>query len=312
MRIAYVEDNPTNLALVERVCGMNRHTVVAYSEGEIALQQLVREKFDLILMDVELAGEISGLQVVRHLRRVGLKTPIVAVTAYAMMGDRERCLEAGCNDYLPKPLPINDLLVMLAKYDAITAAGAKPAPVVEAAPLVAPAQEQRAPAAAGKVEQPVTPAPSVPPVPPAPAAAPVPMPAQPVTASVETPAKPVPEVPPNVVGAVPSPAGPKPGVDIPAGSVPASPSAAGSAEALPLAPRPGLDGAAGPAPASSPGAASAEAPPAVPKPDVDAAAEPLPAVLPSAGNAKAPPAAPQLSADAPAKSDEVAPVKHTP
>ena len=101
MRIAYVEDNPTNLALVERICGMNHHTVVSYSEGEVAIQQLVREKFDLILMDVELAGEIGGLQVVRHLRRVGLKTPIVAVTAYAMMGDRERCLEAGCDEYLP-------------------------------------------------------------------------------------------------------------------------------------------------------------------------------------------------------------------
>src|SRR5512140_1868540 len=124
MRIAYVEDNPTNLALVERICGMNHHAVVSYAEGEVAIQQLVREKFDLILMDVELAGEIGGLQVVRHLRRVGLKTPIVAgityaVTAYAVMGDRERCLEAGCNDYLPKPLPINELLLLLAKYESV-------------------------------------------------------------------------------------------------------------------------------------------------------------------------------------------------
>src|SRR5262245_46582850 len=117
MRIAYVEDNATNLALVERVASMGRHVVVPYSEGEVAAQELLREKFDLILMDVELAGEMGGLQVVRRLRESGLKTPIIAVTAYAMMGDREKCIEAGCNDYLPKPLPINELIMMLAKYD---------------------------------------------------------------------------------------------------------------------------------------------------------------------------------------------------
>ncbi len=117
MRIAYVEDNPTNLALVERVAGMNHHVIVSYQEGEIALEELPKETFDLILMDVELAGDVGGLQVVRKLRADGMKTPIVAVTAYAMMGDRDRCLEAGCTDYLPKPLPINELLALLAHYD---------------------------------------------------------------------------------------------------------------------------------------------------------------------------------------------------
>src|SRR5690348_12851937 len=106
MRIAYVEDNPANLALVERVAGMNRHLIVSYNEGEVAMKELIHERFDLILMDVELAGEVGGLDVVRSLRKSGLKTPIVAVTAYAMMGDRDKCLEAGCDDYLPKPLPI--------------------------------------------------------------------------------------------------------------------------------------------------------------------------------------------------------------
>lgn len=118
MRIAYVEDNSTNLHLVQRVASMNQHVVVNYTEGEVALNELSYEKFDLILMDVELAGEMNGLQVTRALRARGLTTPIVAVTAYAMMGDREKCLEAGCNEYLPKPLPIAEFLMMLAKYDA--------------------------------------------------------------------------------------------------------------------------------------------------------------------------------------------------
>jgi CheY-like chemotaxis protein len=161
MRIAYVEDNPTNLALVERVANIGHHSVVPYSEGEIAAQELLREKFDLILMDVELAGEMGGLAVVRKLREGGLQTPIIAVTAYAMMGDREKCIEAGCNDYLPKPLPINDLLAMLAKYDAAlrepavaqpvqAAASSTPIPSVPSTPLTsqgaAPVQTEIAPA----------------------------------------------------------------------------------------------------------------------------------------------------------------------
>lgn len=118
MRIAYVEDNATNLALVERVIRITKHELVTYDEGEIALEALQRESFDLILMDVELAGEMDGLEVVRVLHEKGLTTPIVALTAYAMMGDRDRIIAAGCDDYLPKPLSINDFLSLLARYEA--------------------------------------------------------------------------------------------------------------------------------------------------------------------------------------------------
>ncbi len=153
MRIAYVEDNATNLALVERVATMSRHIIVAYSEGEIAASELLHEKFDLILMDVELAGDLGGLQVVRRLRESGLQTPIVAVTAYAMMGDREKCLEAGCNDYLPKPLPIKDLIAMLAKYDSVSPHPAEQPPTAPAgtvAPSVTVAAAPTTPASDGK------------------------------------------------------------------------------------------------------------------------------------------------------------------
>jgi CheY-like chemotaxis protein len=97
MRIAYVEDNAINLALVQRIAMMSGHIITSFTEGEVALIELSRQTFDLILMDVELAGEMNGLQVVRALRARGLTTPIVAVTAYAMLGDREKTLEAGCN-----------------------------------------------------------------------------------------------------------------------------------------------------------------------------------------------------------------------
>ncbi|MCC7207138.1 MAG: response regulator [Anaerolineae bacterium] len=147
MRIAYVEDNATNQALVERVARMTQHVIVPYTEGEVALDALRSEPFDMIMMDIELAGKVNGLDVVRALREAGITTPIIAVTAYAMKGDRDRCLDAGCNDYLPKPIPIKDLLDLLSRYDAKLKAAAAPlevaapasAPVAEAAPGPAPA-----------------------------------------------------------------------------------------------------------------------------------------------------------------------------
>jgi len=202
MRIAYVEDNPTNLALVERIAKMTKHNVVAYSEGEVALESLKAEPFDLILMDVELAGELNGLEVVRRLRAHGLKTPIVAVTAYAMMGDRDRCLALGCDDYLPKPLPINDFISLLARYDAIVKSGASAGPVPVTIPGVTPAAPV-APVAA----QPATPAPTAA------------QPAAPVTTPAATqPVAPV-SIPAAVQPATPAPIAAQPAAPVAAPSV---------------------------------------------------------------------------------------------
>lgn len=169
MRIAYVEDNPTNFSLVERVARMAQHTVVPYTEGEIALVALKTEVFDLILMDVELAGEMNGLDLVRELRKNGLQTPIVAVTAYAMLGDQERCIEAGCNEYLPKPLPITELIKTFAKYAELASAKA-PTPKPEA---TAPAPVPSTPATSTPTLT-AQPVPVVPPQPEAPSAPVVP------------------------------------------------------------------------------------------------------------------------------------------
>lgn len=116
MRILYVEDNPANLFLVKRVARMGGHEVINYIDGEDALAHFSRDKPDLVLMDIQLAGELSGLDVVQRLRSIGHKTPIIAVTAYAMIGDRERFLTAGCDDYLAKPLPIPRLVELIEHY----------------------------------------------------------------------------------------------------------------------------------------------------------------------------------------------------
>jgi CheY-like chemotaxis protein len=115
MRILYVEDNPANLFLVKRVA--RGHEVINYIDGEDALANFDADKPDLVLMDIQLAGHLSGLEVVRKLRSAGHTTPIIAVTAYAMVGDREQCMAAGCDDYIAKPLQIPRLVEMFDDYD---------------------------------------------------------------------------------------------------------------------------------------------------------------------------------------------------
>lgn len=124
MRIVYVEDNQANVFLVKRVARMGGHDIINYIDGEEALSNITRDQPNLILMDIQLAGEMSGLQVVEKLREDGFEKPIIAVTAYAMVGDRERCLTAGCNDYIAKPLSI-PLLIELMDYYNGKAAGSK-------------------------------------------------------------------------------------------------------------------------------------------------------------------------------------------
>lgn len=140
MRVLYVEDNEVNQALVARVMRARQNKVLFCEEGEKALEILADDSdIELVLLDIELAGVMSGLDVIRTLRARNDRRPVVAITAYAMMGDRERILEAGCDQYLPKPLVIPDLLKILDHYEDVIAASAAapatpaPAPVVDTA-----------------------------------------------------------------------------------------------------------------------------------------------------------------------------------
>jgi hypothetical protein len=88
-----------------------------------------------VLMDLQLAGKLNGLEVVGELRQRGYSGPIIAVTAYAMMGDRERCLEAGCDDYIAKPLPIPRLVSLFEHYQQALADTQAETETVEAEPV---------------------------------------------------------------------------------------------------------------------------------------------------------------------------------
>lgn len=116
MRVLYVEDNPANVFLVKRVAKMGSHEIINFVDGTEALSRYASINPDLVLMDIQISGELNGLDVVRRLRADGITTPIIAVTAYAMVGDRERCIAAGCTDYMAKPLPIAQLVQLLQHY----------------------------------------------------------------------------------------------------------------------------------------------------------------------------------------------------
>jgi two-component system, sensor histidine kinase and response regulator len=92
------------------------HRVVVAANGREAVAAQEAGGFDLILMDVQMP-EMDGLAATAAIRRAeaaaGRRTPIIAVTAHAMEGDRERCLEAGMDDYLPKPIQPARLAALL-------------------------------------------------------------------------------------------------------------------------------------------------------------------------------------------------------
>jgi two-component system, sensor histidine kinase and response regulator len=107
LHILLAEDNAVNQKLAVRMLEKRGHTLVVASTGKEALAAWKRERFDLILMDVQMP-EMDGFEVTAAIRQAerltGVHIPIVAMTAYAMSGDRQRCLEAGMDGYIPKPI----------------------------------------------------------------------------------------------------------------------------------------------------------------------------------------------------------------
>jgi PAS domain S-box-containing protein len=113
LRILLAEDNLFNQKLAVRLLERQGHTVVVADQGRQALEMLAREPFDLVLMDVQMP-EMDGLEATAVIRarerETGGHVPILAMTAHAMKGDRERCLEAGMDGYISKPIYPQELL----------------------------------------------------------------------------------------------------------------------------------------------------------------------------------------------------------
>jgi two-component system, cell cycle response regulator DivK len=112
-----IEDNSTNMLLVSRVVEAEGHRLVRAEDSETAMYELSQNVPDIILLDVNLPG-MNGLDLARQLRTEERyqQVPIIAITANVLVGDREKCLEAGCNDYMPKPIDIRKLRELMRMY----------------------------------------------------------------------------------------------------------------------------------------------------------------------------------------------------
>jgi signal transduction histidine kinase/CheY-like chemotaxis protein/ligand-binding sensor domain-containing protein len=129
LRILLVEDNKVNQTLAEKLLARDGHRVKIASTGIEAVEISAAESFDVILMDVQMP-EMDGFEATRLIRKresegKATRIPIIAMTAHAMTGDRDRCLEAGMDAYLPKPIQWRELRAALA---AIAPAQPSPAP----------------------------------------------------------------------------------------------------------------------------------------------------------------------------------------
>lgn len=105
-KILLVEDEPDNRDLIRMLLESDGHAVATAATGEDAVAEADRDSFDLVLMDLSLPGEFDGIEATRRLRADARfdRVPVVALTAHAMRGDRERALAVGCDEHIAKPI----------------------------------------------------------------------------------------------------------------------------------------------------------------------------------------------------------------
>lgn len=113
--VLLVEDNPVNREVAATMLSEYGCTVDEAENGAIAVEKISVKKYDLVFMDLQMP-ELDGLEATQAIRRKGIITPIVAFTANAMKGDDEKCLAAGMNDYMSKPVQVAVLESMLRKW----------------------------------------------------------------------------------------------------------------------------------------------------------------------------------------------------
>ncbi len=104
-KVLVIEDNQENLRLITYVLRRNGYEVIPCGTGEEGIDMAIRERPFFIILDINLPG-MDGLEVAREIRKseVGPNIPIIAITSYAMVGDRERIMASGCNGYFEKPI----------------------------------------------------------------------------------------------------------------------------------------------------------------------------------------------------------------
>ncbi len=120
VRVLLAEDNPVNQRLIAKMLEKAGASPITVGNGRLAIDEELKESFDVILMDMQMPI-MDGFEATRALRKAGCQTAIVAITASAFNHDRDRCLEAGCDDFLPKPIDRGHLIETIFRYSHPTA-----------------------------------------------------------------------------------------------------------------------------------------------------------------------------------------------
>ena len=117
LRILYIDDDFANRVLVQRVVLSEGHELLEAENGIAGLDIARKEKPDIILVDINLP-DIDGYEITKRVRSDDIikDIPVIALTANAMVGDREKALKAGCNDYIAKPINIDTFVDQLMKF----------------------------------------------------------------------------------------------------------------------------------------------------------------------------------------------------
>jgi two-component system, cell cycle response regulator DivK len=115
--ILIVEDNEDNLYMIKFILEQHKINVIMASTGTEGYNVALKIKPDLILMDIQLP-DINGLEVTRMIRNseIGNTIPIIAVSSYAMTGDKSKAFDAGCTDYIEKPIDPETIMQSINKY----------------------------------------------------------------------------------------------------------------------------------------------------------------------------------------------------
>ncbi|MDA3953103.1 MAG: response regulator [Bacteroidales bacterium] len=116
-KVLVIEDNEKNMYLITYILNSLNCEVRQAITGELGLEFAIKEKFDLILMDIQLPG-MNGYETTKKIRNSekNAQTQIIAVTSFAMLGDKKKALDAGCTGYIEKPINPETLIIDLKKY----------------------------------------------------------------------------------------------------------------------------------------------------------------------------------------------------
>ena len=129
VRILLAEDNAVNRQVVIRLLEKRGHVITVATDGAQAVAMTRKSSFDLVLMDIQMPG-MDGYEATAVIRKdeesTGKHLPIIAMTAHAMEGDRQKCLAAGMDDFVAKPIRVDELVKIIENHDRTPQEAAEP------------------------------------------------------------------------------------------------------------------------------------------------------------------------------------------